>query len=107
MSHWGCAIGGCERVFEDVESLLAHQMVEHDSHECRVCGETVPSGFFAIQHVFDQHNRAEYVRHYDADADAIRWRENIKDAVEARVDLTSFDAHTVAEKNAVRVEALD
>ncbi len=83
MSRWLCAIEGCLAGFEDVGSLLAHQRDEHEAHTCRVCDETVSAGFFAINHAFEEHTRAEYVRYYDADADAIRWREKIIDAVES------------------------
>jgi hypothetical protein len=82
MSRWVCAIEGCLGAFEDVETLLAHQKADHEAHTCQICGETVPAGFFAIDHAFEEHTRAEYVRHYDGDADAIRWRERILAAVE-------------------------
>ncbi|MFB6114540.1 MAG: hypothetical protein ABEJ58_10625 [Halodesulfurarchaeum sp.] len=108
MAHWGCAIRGCKRVFDDPESLLAHQMADHDLHECHICGEQVPAGFFAIQHVFDEHNRAAYVRHYDADADAIRWREHIKDTIEARADLSAIEDHLSSDAgDVIAVEAKD
>ncbi|MDR5656825.1 MAG: DUF7565 family protein [Halobacteriota archaeon] len=77
MSRWLCAIEGCMVGFEDVESLLAHQRDDHEGHTCEICGERVPAGFFAIRHAFEEHTRAEYVRHYDGDSDAIRWREQI------------------------------
>ncbi|MFB6124630.1 MAG: hypothetical protein ABEJ59_01560 [Halanaeroarchaeum sp.] len=87
MSSWACAISECEAAFDDLEALLAHQVSGHDPHECRVCGEVVPAGFFAIQHAFDEHSRADYVRHYDADSDAIRDREHLKAAVESAIDV--------------------
>lgn len=86
MSRWLCAIEGCLSGFEDVESVLAHQRDEHEDHTCRVCNETVPAGFFAIKHAFEEHTRAEYVRQYDADSDAVRWRERILRSVESGID---------------------
>lgn len=82
MSRWVCAIEGCLSPYDDVESLLSHQRDDHEQHTCRVCGETVSAGFFAIKHAFEEHTRAEYVRHYEGDADAIRWREQILESVE-------------------------
>ncbi|MFB6069787.1 MAG: hypothetical protein ABEJ76_02080 [Halanaeroarchaeum sp.] len=87
MTSWACAIGGCEASYDDLEALLAHQVSGHESHECRVCGDVVPAGFFAIQHAFDEHSRADYVRHYDADSDAIRVRENLKAEIESAIDV--------------------
>ncbi|GGL63359.1 DUF7565 family protein [Halocalculus aciditolerans] len=86
MSGWECAIGGCGATFRTVESLLTHQVDAHERHECRICGTTVPEGFFAIKHVFEEHTRTEFVRAYDADASAIRERESIKRDVEDTVD---------------------
>ena len=107
MSQWGCAIRGCRQVFEDLQSLLAHQLAEHDPHRCRVCGETVPAGFFAIRHAFENHTRAEYVRHYDADADDIRWRERIVDVVESRADLSKLETESPPEREPIRIEAVE
>ena len=81
MERWACAIEGCLREFSDVESVLAHQRDDHEDHTCRICGEDVNAGFFAIRHAFEEHTRAEYVRHYDGDADEIRWREQIASSV--------------------------
>lgn len=86
MSRWVCAIEGCLAAFENVESVLAHQRDDHQGHTCRVCGEPVSAGFFAIKHAFEEHTRAEYVRHYDADSDDIRWREQITESVEESLD---------------------
>jgi hypothetical protein len=107
MSDWLCAIHGCLEPFEDVESLIAHQVDDHEYHECRVCGEIVPEGFFALRHAFDDHTRAEYVRHYDADSDAIRWRETIKDTVEGSVDLAALEKEIFSQSDTVRVEAAE
>jgi hypothetical protein len=81
MERWACAIEGCLSEFPDVESVLAHQRDDHADHTCRICGEELNAGFFAIRHAFEEHTRAEYVRHYDADADAIRWRERVASSV--------------------------
>ncbi len=92
MSRWVCAIEGCLADFEDVESVLSHQRDDHEGHTCRVCGESVSAGFFAIKHAFTEHTRAEYVRHYDADSDAIRWREKITESVEDTLDTESAES---------------
>ncbi len=87
MTGWRCGIAGCEAAFEDPESAVVHQTTEHERHECKVCGSIVPEGYFAIRHAFDEHTRAEFVRAYDADSDAVREREAIKAEVEAAADL--------------------
>lgn len=90
MSPWACAIGDCGAAFEDVESLLAHQVADHESHECKVCGEVSPAGFFAIKHAFDEHSRADYVRHYGADSDDIRLREGLQSDIESAIDVDAL-----------------
>ncbi|MFC7204403.1 hypothetical protein ACFQJC_12820 [Haloferax namakaokahaiae] len=87
MSRWKCGIEGCDAKFEDVESTIIHQTVEHERHECKVCGTIVPEGYFAIRHAFDEHTRAEYVRAYEADSTAVRTREDVKGEIEAQADL--------------------
>ncbi|GGL31194.1 hypothetical protein GCM10009037_13660 [Halarchaeum grantii] len=89
MPGWECAIGDCAATYDDVTDLLAHQVEGHGRHECRVCNAVVPEGFFAIAHAFDAHTRADYVRAYDADADDIRVREDVKGAVEDAVDVAA------------------
>lgn len=89
MSRWACAIEGCEGTFDAVEDAIVHQTAEHERHECKVCGTVVPDGYFAIRHAFDEHTRAEFVRAYDADSDAVRQREQVKDEIESVVDLQS------------------
>lgn len=86
MPGWECAIGGCSATFERVDGLLTHQVESHERTECAVCGAIVPDGFFAIEHVFDEHSRAQFVRAYDADANAVRERESVKRDVEDAVD---------------------
>jgi hypothetical protein len=86
MTRWECAIVGCGSTFERVEALLAHQVGDHDAHECEVCGESVPEGYFAIKHGLNEHTRAEYVRFYDGDAAAIRERERVLDDVGDALD---------------------
>lgn len=107
MSHWVCALRGCMASFDDPESLIAHQVDDHEYHECQVCGEIVPEGLFAIQHAFDEHTRAEYVRFYDADSDAIRWRESIKDVIEGTVDVPALEKRIFSDGNAAQVEAAE
>jgi uncharacterized protein (DUF924 family) len=87
MSRWACAIKGCGAGFESAEAAILHQATEHDRQECGVCGTVVPDGYFAIRHAFDEHTRAEFVRAYDADSDAVRRREQIKTTIEDVVDL--------------------
>jgi len=89
MPGWRCGIGDCDRAFEDVESLIIHQTTEHEKHECQVCGTLIPDGYFAIRHVFDEHTRAEYVRAYDADSEAVRRREEIQAEIESTADLNA------------------
>ncbi|WP_311171385.1 DUF7565 family protein [Halobellus ordinarius] len=89
MSLWKCGIDGCEQRFEEAEAAVIHQTVDHDRHECTVCGSVVPDGYFAIRHAFEEHSRAEYVRAYDADSSAVRVREEIKAAIEDEADLHS------------------
>lgn len=89
MTRWACAIGGCDASFEGVEDAVVHQTERHERHECKVCGTVVPDGYFAIRHAFDEHTRAEFVRAYDADSDAVRVREEVKENVESEVDLES------------------
>ena len=93
MSLWTCGIGRCEERFEDAEAAIIHQTVEHDRHQCTVCGSIVPDGYFAIRHAFEEHSRAEYVRAYDADSSAVRVREEIKRAIEDEANL-----HAVVEE---------
>jgi len=90
MPGWECAVAGCGRGFEDPEEVLLHQVREHERHECRVCGAVVPAGYFACKHVLGEHSRAEYVRHYDADSDAIRTREELIESVESQVDVAAL-----------------
>lgn len=90
MVGWECGIGGCGRTFADVETLLSHQVTDHEAIECAMCGNVMPDGYFAIHHAVESHTRAEYVRHYDADADDIRIRENLKEDVERRVDVEAL-----------------
>ena len=86
MTAWECAVGDCGRVFDTAAAALAHQVEAHDPHDCRVCGATVPAGFFAIHHAFTEHSRADFVRHYDGDSDAIRRREALIDEVLGALD---------------------
>jgi DNA repair exonuclease SbcCD ATPase subunit len=86
MTGWHCAIVGCGSTFETVEALLAHQVTKHDGHECEICGEELPEGYFAIKHGLDEHTRAEYVRAYDGDAAAIREREAVLSDVAEALD---------------------
>ena len=92
MSPWQCAIRDCGAEFADAEAILVHQTTAHDVHRCEICDAEFPEGYFAIRHVFDEHGRAEYVRAYDADAQAIREREEIRTAVEEAVDVDSVRA---------------
>jgi len=84
---WTCAIDGCGRESERAEDLLVHQATEHERHQCAVCGTVLPDGYFAIRHAFQEHTRAEYVRAYDADAEDIRHRESVLEAVESTANV--------------------
>lgn len=87
MPGWACGVAGCDAAFESPEDTIVHQTRAHERHECKVCGTIVPEGYFAIRHAFDEHTRAEFVRAYDADSDAVREREQIKAAIEESADL--------------------
>lgn len=86
MTGWECAIDGCGAQFGSPEELIAHQKAEHAGHECQVCGAAVADGYPAISHAFSEHTRAEYVRAYEADATAIRDREDMLRTVESALD---------------------
>lgn len=86
MIGWECAIDDCGVDFGSPEELIAHQETEHAGHECRVCGKRVADGYRAISHAFSEHTRAEYVRAYDANAGAIRVREEVLRTVESALD---------------------
>ena len=100
MSRWKCGIEGCDARFESVEETIVHQTRDHRRHECKVCGTVVPEGYFAIRHAFDEHTRAEYVRAYDADSNAVRVREKVKATVEAEADLQRVVAELNGEDEA-------
>ena len=89
---WTCGIVGCDAAFDDAEGVVVHQATDHEAHECRICGAVVPEGYLAIRHAFDEHTRAEFVRAYGADADAVRERERARAAVEANADLDAVNA---------------
>lgn len=88
-SGWTCGIVSCSDTFESVIDLVAHQARDHPPHTCRICEQVVPDGFIAIYHAFEEHNRAEYVKAYDASADDIRFREEVKTAIEERIDVSA------------------
>ena len=83
---WACAIEGCDYGAGGAEKLLAHQADEHE-HRCAVCETVLPDGYFAIRHAFEEHSRVEYMQAYDADADDVRERESVVEALEAAVDV--------------------
>lgn len=87
MGAWACGIAGCGGSFEQPAALIRHQAVNHPPTECLVCGEAVPAGYLSIRHAFEEHTRAEYVRAYDADSDAIREREELIDLIEDHLDV--------------------
>jgi hypothetical protein len=84
---WECAIEGCGHRSDAADELLLHQATDHDPVRCEICGKRVPDGYFAIRHVFDEHNRAQYIRAYDGDAEEIKRREAVREEVEGAVDL--------------------
>lgn len=87
MAPWACGIAGCGGTYDDPESLIRHQADNHPACECLVCGDTIPAGYLAIRHAFGEHSRAEYVRAYDADSDAIREREQLLEVIENQIDI--------------------
>lgn len=90
MEAWTCGIGGCDGGFDQPAALIRHQTADHQPVECQVCGETVPAGFFGIRHAFRQHNRAKFVRAYEADSEAVREREEVLDLIEANLDVAEL-----------------
>lgn len=90
MNRWRCGIKSCTESFVAVEDLIIHQATDHRKSECEVCGDPIPAGFLAIRHVFNEHNRAEFVRAYDADSDDIRQRENLIEAIENQTDVNAL-----------------
>lgn len=88
MSPWECTIAGDEpHSFDRVEDLIVHQATAHDRIKCGVCHSLVPDGYLAIRHMFEDHSRREFVRAYDASPAEVRWREDVKSAVEETADL--------------------
>jgi hypothetical protein len=87
MTGWTCAIEGCGAGFEAATDLVEHQAEDHDPSICNVCGKSVPAGYLAIRHAFEEHTRADYLRAYGASSDDIRARETVADRVEAEVDV--------------------
>lgn len=98
---WSCAIRGCDVETERVDELLVHQSTDHERAQCGVCGAVVPDGYFAIRHAFEDHSRAEYVRAYGADANAIRRRETVLEAVESTADIDEVLARIDADVDEV------
>lgn len=90
MEAWICGIAGCDSRYEQPVALIRHQTFDHQAVECQVCGDTVPAGFFGIHHAFETHNRAEYVRAYEADSGAVREREELLDVIETSVDVSEL-----------------
>jgi hypothetical protein len=89
---WECAIEGCGRRTETATTLLVHQATDHERVRCAVCGTYVPDGYFALEHVFSEHTRAQYRRGYDASTDDVRHREAVIEAVEREVDVETVAA---------------
>ena len=90
MKGWECGIDGCGETFRAPEDAILHQTNDHERHECEVCGTIVPDGYLAIRHAFEEHTRAEYVRAYDASAEEVREREDVKEEIEAVADLQAI-----------------
>ncbi len=87
MTDWECGISGCENQFKNASELLRHQMTDHDSIHCGICGEEMVDGIFSIKHVFEKHRRREYVNFYDATPRDIRYREYIKKIFESEINI--------------------
>lgn len=87
---WHCGIGTCSHYGQTVTDLITHQIRDHPSHTCKVCDKDVPDGFLAIYHGFETHSRTEYVRAYGASAEEVRQREQVKQVIEERVDVSAL-----------------
>ena len=105
MNQWRCGIESCTESFVNVKDLVIHQAIDHRKSECEVCGVEVPAGFFAIKHVFSEHNRADFVRAYDANSDDIRQREQIIELIDNQVDLDSLQKRINEESDKTVVSA--
>lgn len=103
MAPWVCGIVGCGEEFRNPEDLIRHQSTNHPRCECKVCGQSLPEGYLAIRHAFNEHTRAEYVRAYDADSDDIRLRERVKELIESHVDVPSLMNHLEGDERTVSV----
>jgi len=91
MDGWICSIEDCEDAFDRLEGLLVHQLRSHDHITCKICSEPMPDGYPALEHVVDDHTRAEYVRAYAAGPDDIRIREEIVDYIATNADFDEID----------------
>lgn len=89
-TEWACGIEPCAFTAPTVRALITHQARDHPPHTCKVCYKTVPNGFFAIYHAFEEHSRAEYVRAYEATAEDIKQRERIKELIDEQVDVPTL-----------------
>lgn len=89
-SGWACGIKDCSFTSETVEELITHQSRHHPPHTCKVCERVLPAGFGAIFHVFEAHNRTEYVRAYDASPEDVRQREELVAAIERQTDVPAI-----------------
>ncbi len=94
---WTCSIEDCGETFQDVTDAVVHQATDHERLACKVCGTIVPDGYLSIRHVLTEHSRAEYVRTYDADSAAIRYREAILEEVESTADMEQLAAELSSE----------
>jgi len=90
MAEWICGIAECEIHFGTIEGLLRHQIKEHPHVSCKVCGEEIPDGIFAIHHVIGVHRRVKYMLAYGANSNDIRYREHIKKLAELEIDIDAI-----------------
>lgn len=90
MPGWACGIDACSFTSETVEELITHQSRDHSYHTCKVCQRDLPDGFIAIYHALEEHNRAEYVKAYDASPDDVRQRERVVEEISRQIDVPAF-----------------
>lgn len=80
----------CGQLYENPESVIRHQVTDHQQEPCQICGETYPAGYCSIRHAFTEHTRAEYLRSYEADSDDIRVRETLIDELDHHIELDAL-----------------
>lgn len=72
--------------FTTAVDLITHQITQHHSIQCSICGQTTPDGYIGLKHVFGEHKRSDYIRAYDTSAKYIHSRESSIETIDNDVD---------------------